>query len=106
MGLSGLSFGHLLVVLLVIVLVFGTKSLGRIGADLGAAIKGFRRAISNGDAPSPLRRMPLIPPRRWTAAQPTAPSLLPRYPSRPHAMHDASPRPRIAPRDGAAVVRP
>lgn len=52
MGLGGLSFGHILVVLLVVILVFGTKKLGSLGSDLGEAIKGFRKAMaSNDDAP-------------------------------------------------------
>lgn len=54
MGLSGLSFGHILVVLLVVILVFGTKRLGSLGSDLGEAIKGFRKAMaSNDDASAP-----------------------------------------------------
>jgi len=49
MGMSGLSLGHMFVVLLVVVLVFGTKRLGSIGADLGEAIKGFRKAMASDD---------------------------------------------------------
>ena len=49
MGLGGLSLGHMLVVLLVVALVFGTKRLGSIGADIGSAIKGFRKAVSDPD---------------------------------------------------------
>lgn len=45
----GLSIGHILVVLLVVILVFGTKKLGNIGADLGQAIKGFRKAMADPD---------------------------------------------------------
>ena len=41
----GLSIPHLLVVLAIVVIVFGTKRLKNIGADLGDAIKGFRSAI-------------------------------------------------------------
>lgn len=51
MGLAGLSFWHLLTLVVVIVLVFGTKKLGTIGSDLGAAIKGFRQAMANDEAP-------------------------------------------------------
>ena len=47
MGLGGLSLGHMLVVLLVVALVFGTKRLGNIGADIGNAIQGFRKAVSD-----------------------------------------------------------
>jgi len=49
MGLGGLSIGHLLVVLVIILLVFGTKKLKNIGADLGDAVKGFRSAMSAGE---------------------------------------------------------
>ncbi|MBB1076148.1 twin-arginine translocase TatA/TatE family subunit [Rhodoferax sp. 4810] len=52
MGLSGLSLGHILMVLLVVILVFGTKKLSGFGSDLGEAIKGFRKAMSNDDAQS------------------------------------------------------
>ena len=45
MGLEGLSFGHLLVVLLVVLVVFGTKRVRTLGSDLGSAIKGFRSAM-------------------------------------------------------------
>lgn len=41
----GLSMGHLLVVLLIVLLLFGTKRLRAIGADLGTAIKGFRSSV-------------------------------------------------------------
>lgn len=41
----GLSIPHLLVVLAIVVIVFGTKRLKNVGADLGDAIKGFRSAI-------------------------------------------------------------
>ena len=47
--MMGLSIGHILVVLLVVILVFGTKKLGNIGADLGQAIKGFRKAMADPD---------------------------------------------------------
>ncbi len=45
----GLSVTHLLVVLAITVVVFGTKRLRNIGADLGGAIKGFRTAMKEGD---------------------------------------------------------
>lgn len=51
MGLQGLSIGHVLVVLLVVALVFGTGRLRSLGSDLGAAIKGFRSALDK-DAPA------------------------------------------------------
>ncbi|MDP6436283.1 MAG: twin-arginine translocase TatA/TatE family subunit [Gammaproteobacteria bacterium] len=48
MGLGGISLWQLLIVLLIVVLIFGTKRLGSIGSDLGGALKGFRKAM--GDA--------------------------------------------------------
>ena len=47
MGAAGLSFGHLLIVLVVIVLVFGTKKLRNVGGDLGAALRDFRAALGS-----------------------------------------------------------
>jgi sec-independent protein translocase protein TatA len=45
----GLSVTHLLVVLAIVIVVFGTKRLRNIGADLGGAIKGFREALKEGE---------------------------------------------------------
>lgn len=41
----GLSIWQLLIVLLIVLLLFGTKRLKSIGGDLGAAIKGFRESL-------------------------------------------------------------
>jgi len=40
---------HWVVILVVVVLVFGTKKLKNLGSDLGETIKGFRRAMSEDD---------------------------------------------------------
>jgi sec-independent protein translocase protein TatA len=45
----GLSIPHLLVVLAIVVLVFGTKRLKNVGSDIGDAIKGFRNAVKDGE---------------------------------------------------------
>jgi len=42
------SIWHWLVVLLVVVLIFGTKKLKNIGADLGSAVKGFKDGMKPG----------------------------------------------------------
>ena len=47
--MGGLSIWHWLIVLLVIVLVFGTKKLRNIGSDLGSAVKGFKEGMRNED---------------------------------------------------------
>lgn len=43
----GFSVPHLLVVLAIVILVFGTKRLKNVGGDLGDAIKGFRNAVKD-----------------------------------------------------------
>lgn len=40
--MGSISIWHWLIVLLVVVLIFGTKKLRNIGADLGGAVKGFK----------------------------------------------------------------
>ena len=44
-----ISTGHIIVVLIVVLLLFGTKRLRNIGGDLGAAIKGFKKSMSDGE---------------------------------------------------------
>jgi len=43
--MGGLSWMHWLVVLVVVILIFGTKKLGNIGSDLGKAVKGFKDGV-------------------------------------------------------------
>lgn len=43
--IGGISVWQLLILLLIVVLVFGTKRLRNIGSDLGGAIKGFRKGM-------------------------------------------------------------
>ncbi|WP_028238220.1 twin-arginine translocase TatA/TatE family subunit [Stutzerimonas azotifigens] len=45
MGLGGISIWQLLIVLLIVVMLFGTKRLKGLGSDLGDAIKGFRKSM-------------------------------------------------------------
>ncbi len=45
MGIGGISMWQLLILLLIVVLVFGTKRLRNMGGDLGAAVKGFRKGM-------------------------------------------------------------
>jgi sec-independent protein translocase protein TatA len=49
MGLGGISLWQLLIVLLIVVLIFGTKRLKTIGGDLGGAVKGFRSAMTEAE---------------------------------------------------------
>jgi sec-independent protein translocase protein TatA len=58
------SIWHWLIVLLVVVLIFGTKKLKNIGADLGGAVKGFKDGVKGGQetadpnaAPAPAQQV-------------------------------------------------
>jgi sec-independent protein translocase protein TatA len=46
----GIGMRELLIILLVVLLVFGAKKLRTIGADLGAAVRGFKKSVSEGEA--------------------------------------------------------
>ena len=50
--MGGLSIQHWLLVLLVVLLIFGTKKLRNIGSDLGSAVKGFKDGMKNGEEPA------------------------------------------------------
>lgn len=46
--MGSFSIWHWLIVLLVVVLIFGTKKLKNIGTDLGSAVKGFKDGMKSG----------------------------------------------------------
>ncbi|HAH67335.1 MAG TPA: twin-arginine translocase subunit TatA [Gammaproteobacteria bacterium] len=50
MGVSGISIWQLLIVLLIVVLIFGTKRIKNIGSDLGGAIKSFRKGLNEAES--------------------------------------------------------
>jgi sec-independent protein translocase protein TatA len=45
--MGSFSIWHWLIVLVVVVLIFGTKKLGNIGADLGKAVRGFKDGLKS-----------------------------------------------------------
>lgn len=49
MGLGGISMWQLLIILVIVVLVFGTKRLKSLGGDLGGALKSFRKAMDSDE---------------------------------------------------------
>ncbi len=53
--MGSFSIWHWLVVLLIVVMVFGTKKLKNLGSDLGSAVKGFKDGVKDGssDAAAP-----------------------------------------------------
>lgn len=47
--MGSFSIWHWLVVLVIVLLIFGTKKLRNIGGDLGGAVKGFKDAVKEGE---------------------------------------------------------
>lgn len=45
----GISIWQLLIILAIVILLFGTKRLKNIGSDLGGALKGFKKAVDDGE---------------------------------------------------------
>jgi sec-independent protein translocase protein TatA len=52
----GIGIWKLLIILLIVVMLFGTRRLKGVGADLGEAIKGFRKSINNGEGDKPVEK--------------------------------------------------
>ena len=52
MGLGGIGIWQLLIILLIVFMLFGTKKLRNLGSDLGGALKGFKTAMKDEDAPA------------------------------------------------------
>ncbi|HEY8357449.1 MAG TPA: Sec-independent protein translocase subunit TatA [Ramlibacter sp.] len=63
--MGSFSIWHWLVVLLIVVLVFGTKKLKNMGGDLGGAVKGFKDGMKDGTSSGD----PVVPPSQVTASQ-------------------------------------
>ncbi len=72
--MGGLSLWHWLIVLVIVVLVFGTKRLKNVGQDLGEAVKGFKKGMQDDDAQQQRTTQALPPasPPQDAAATPTA----------------------------------
>lgn len=45
--MGGISIWQLVIVLVIVMLLFGTKKLRNIGSDLGGAVKGFKKAVTD-----------------------------------------------------------
>ena len=50
MGFGGLRIWQLLIILVVVLLIFGSGKLKSIGSDLGSSIKGFKKAVKEEDS--------------------------------------------------------
>jgi sec-independent protein translocase protein TatA len=46
----GIGFRELLIILAIALLIFGAKKLRNIGSDLGAAVRGFKKSMNDGEA--------------------------------------------------------
>jgi len=65
--MGSMSIWHWLIVLVVVMLVFGTKKLGNIGSDLGKAVKGFKDGVkTDEDKDAPAASTPTPPPSQVT----------------------------------------
>ncbi|PCH57794.1 MAG: twin-arginine translocase subunit TatA [Legionellales bacterium] len=58
MGFGGISIGSLILILLIGILLFGTKKFRNIGEDLGTALKGFKKGLSGSSSGSDTDKKP------------------------------------------------
>ena len=56
--MGSFSIWHWLIVLVVVVLVFGTKKLGSVGKDLGDAVRGFKDGLKGDEANNAAAKLP------------------------------------------------
>lgn len=49
MGLGGIGIWQLIIILVIVVMLFGTKKLRNLGSDLGGALKGFKTAMKDDE---------------------------------------------------------
>jgi sec-independent protein translocase protein TatA len=52
-----IGFKELVVILIVVLLIFGAKKLKTIGSDLGAAVRGFKKSMNEGDAEESVKQL-------------------------------------------------
>ena len=76
--MGSFSIWHWLIVLLIVVLVFGTKKLKNMGSDLGGAVKGFKDGMKDGSTPE----TPVPPASQVTATRHRPPPTRPRSTSK------------------------
>lgn len=56
--MGSLSIWHWVIVLVIVMMVFGTKKLKNMGTDLGSAVKGFKDGMKDGTADQPPQQVP------------------------------------------------
>ncbi len=67
--MGSFSIWHWLIVLLVVVMIFGTKKLKNIGTDLGEAVKGFKEGVKSGSDTAANANAPAAPAQQVTQQQ-------------------------------------
>lgn len=67
-----MSITHLLILLVVVVLIFGTKKLRNIGSDLGGAVRDFKKGLDGGEEGAPKANGSSNPDERLHADPPPA----------------------------------
>ena len=55
--MGSFSIWHWIIVLIVVLLIFGTKRLRNVGEDLGSAIKGFKKGLQDGQEDKPADKL-------------------------------------------------
>jgi sec-independent protein translocase protein TatA len=65
--MGSFSIWHWLIVLLVVILIFGTKKLKNLGADLGGAVKGFKEGVKGAQDAAADAASPAAPAQQVTA---------------------------------------
>ena len=70
--MGSFSIWHWLIVLLIVVMVFGTKKLKNMGSDLGGAVKGFKDGIKDGGASADTPASPAAAPSQVANTAATA----------------------------------
>jgi sec-independent protein translocase protein TatA len=53
----GIGFRELLIILVIVLLVFGAKKLKTIGSDLGSAVRGFKKSMSDADTEESVKQL-------------------------------------------------
>ncbi len=62
--MGSMSIWHWVIVLVVVMLIFGTKKIGNIGSDLGKAVKGFKDGVKGEEDKAPGSQSTVQPPQQ------------------------------------------
>lgn len=95
--MGAMSIWHWLIVLVIVLLVFGTKRLTGLGSDLGNAIKGFRAAMKDAEAEDQAgepQKLEQADAQRTAAAAPATPAQPGTEASKPDSKPDSKPGPK------------